>query len=183
MKNLLPLLVIVGLFIGMISIASAAEKAKPKYVGLKACKMCHSNAKMGGEEYKIYITKDHAKAFETLKSDESKAIAAKLGIKDPTKDAKCLKCHTTAYGLTKLHGKDYKVEEGVTCEACHGAGEKYKPMPIMKDHDKSVANGLLIPDEKLCLTCHNDESPTYKKFDYKTKTAAIKHWKDKNETK
>ncbi len=183
MRKLLPLLVITGLLIAMISIASAEEKAKLKYGGLGTCKGCHSSAKMGGEEYKIYIKNAHAKAFETLKSDESKKIAAKLGIEDPTTNGKCLKCHSTAYGLKDQHGKKFSVEEGVTCEACHGPGEKYKPMPIMKDHDKAVANGLLDPNEKLCVTCHNDESPTYKKFDYKIKTKAIKHWKDKKETK
>ena len=35
--------------------------------------------------------------------------------------------------------------------------------------------GLLTPDEKLCVGCHNEESPTYKEFKYKEAWAQIEH--------
>ena len=31
----------------------------------------------------------------------------------------------------------------------------------MSDRDKSIAAGLVIPDETLCTRCHNDESPAW----------------------
>ena len=45
----------------------------------------------------------------------------------------------------------------------------------MKDKQKAVAAGLIIPDEKTCIQCHNDKSPTYKEFDYKKFYAKIAH--------
>ena len=48
---------------------------------------------------------------------------------------------------------------GVQCEACHGPGSEYKSMSIMKDREKAMANGLLIPDEKTCFKCHNENVP------------------------
>ena len=178
MKKLLPLFVIAGLFIGLMSIAGA-EEAKLKYGGLSTCKACHSSAKMGGEEYKAFAKSKHADAFKTLSTEKAKEYAKAAGVADPTKDGKCLKCHTAAYGKKDQQGKKYSDEEGVTCEACHGPGEKYKSMPVMKDHEKSIAAGLLVPNEKTCLTCHNDESPGFKSFDYKKAWAAIKHGPEK----
>jgi len=178
MKKLLPLLVIAGLFVAVISMASA-EAAKLKYGGLSTCKACHSSAKMGGEEYKAYEKSKHAAAFKTLSTDKAKEVAKAAGVADPTKDPKCLKCHTTAYGKKDQQGEKYSAEEGVTCEACHGPGENYKSMPVMKDHAKSVAAGLLVPNEKTCLECHNDKSPTYKAFDYKKAWAIMKHGPEK----
>jgi hypothetical protein len=46
----------------------------------------------------------------------------------------------------------------------------------MKDHDQSVANGLLTPDEKTCLTCHKKDNPEHKgTFNYKEARDKIKH--------
>jgi hypothetical protein len=183
MKKYLVILTCTILILTIFAVLSTAqdkEKAKPKYVGLSSCKACHSKAEIGGTEYLDYEKDPHAKAFETLSSAESKEIADKMGIKDATKDAKCLKCHATAYGLTAQHDAKFKYDEGVTCEACHGPGEKYRSMPIMKDHQKCLENGLVIPDAKLCITCHNSESPTYKPFDFEKKWKIIEHGKKKD---
>lgn len=185
MKKYLPLLIIAGLLmIAFSSVVTAQEKkAKLKYEGLTACKTCHSKDSIGGTEYTKFATGPHGKAFETLKNDESKAIAAKMGIEDASKSPKCLKCHVTAYGKEDQHGEKFKYEEGVTCEACHGPGEKYKPMPIMRDHEAAIKNGLIVPDKKVCIECHNEESPTYVPFDFAKKWAQIKHGKKKADAK
>ena len=61
------------------------------------------------------------------------------------------------------------------CEACHGPGGDYKAMNVMKDKALAVAAGMIVPDEKTCLKCHNAESPTFKSFDFKTAYAKIAH--------
>lgn len=163
-----------------ITAATAAEtKAKNKYVGLASCKGCHSNAKIGGEEYTAYDKDPHKNAYKTLLGEGSKKIAKEKGIADPTKSEKCMKCHVTAWNKKDLQGEKFSYKEGVTCEACHGAGDKYKAMNIMKDHKKAVENGLVVPDEKVCKTCHNQESPTYKPFDFAKKWKMIEHGKKK----
>ena len=68
-----------------------------------------------------------------------------------------------------------KVDEGVSCESCHGPGSGYKSNAVMKDREKSIAKGLIIQDEKLCKTCHNEESPHYKGFNYEEYLKKIIH--------
>jgi hypothetical protein len=48
-------------------------------------------------------------------------------------------------------------------------------MKIMKSRELSLANGLIIPDEKVCLTCHNEKNPFHKPFNYKEAVAKIAH--------
>ena len=157
-----------------------AGEAKHQYVGVALCKVCHSNDAVGGTEYKTWETNMHAGAYESLASDHSKEVAKEAGIEgDPQEADACLKCHVTAWEVdADLRTKTWKKEDGVGCESCHGAGKDYMPMDIMKDHDKSVENGLLNPDKALCITCHNEESPTFKEFKEKEMFEQIKHWDD-----
>jgi hypothetical protein len=53
-------------------------------------------------------------------------------------------------------------------------------MKVMKDHAASVAAGMTeykdaADIEKQCRTCHNEESPTYKEFDFAKRWEEIKH--------
>jgi hypothetical protein len=131
---------------------------KPDYVGANKCKTCHK-AEKNGAQFGIWSQKKHSKAYEALKSDGAKKKAETMGVKDPLKDEKCLSCHATAYGAKNL-GKSYKIEEGVTCEACHGPGSMYKKSSVMKDHKKSVEAGMVAKvDEKVCAGCHKKDTP------------------------
>ena len=172
---LLPLVLL--LQSGLWTTASAEEgEAKPQYIGAVSCaKICHKSAKQG-TQLKIWQASAHAKAFETLGTPEAKKIAAEKGIADPQKADACLKCHVTAPGVSDdLKGAKFTNDEGVGCERCHGAGSLYKKRSTMKNREKAVANGLMIPDEKTCLGCHNEESPTYKAFNYEEFLKKIAH--------
>jgi hypothetical protein len=141
-------------------------QAKAKYVGEKMCAPCHRGAQKGSQA-EIWEKSDHAKAYKTLETPEADKIAKEKGLKTAAKDSPaCLKCHTIGDG-----------KDGVTCEACHGPGSEYKSMAVMKDRAKALASGLLIAsnDPKVCEKCHNSESPTFKKFDYKASWEKIKH--------
>jgi len=153
----------------------ATAEAVFKYVGSNKCKMCHKTEKQG-KQYSIWEESAHAKAYLTLAGEETKAVAAKLEIEDPQQSDQCLICHVTALSVAdSLKDKTFSIEEGVGCEACHGPGSDYKKMSIMKDREKSIAAGLLLPDEGTCLSCHNEESPTYKEFNYEERLAQIAH--------
>lgn len=152
-----------------------AEVPVFKYIGIKKCKACH-NLPRTGKLFDKWLKGPHAKAYATLATEESIKLAKELKIKDPQKSKECLVCHITAYGIPdSLKGEKYSVEEGVTCEACHGPGEKYWTMKIMKNKKLAMENGLIEPTEELCITCHNEKSPTYKEFKYKDATKAIDH--------
>jgi len=156
----------------------AQEAAKPQYIGVQSCaKICHKTAKQG-QQLKIWEGSKHATAYVTLATPAAKEIAAKMKIADPQKADECLVCHTTAHGVAaELKGAKFSHEEGVGCEACHGPGSLYKKRTVMKNREKAIAAGLVIPDKDACLACHNEKSPTYKAFDYDARMKDIAHAK------
>lgn len=132
-----------------------------EYIGAAKCKMCHNKPASGGQ-YKIWSENKHAKAMESLKGDEKN-------------DPKCLKCHSTVGHVEEDLIASLTVKEGVSCESCHGAGSGYKSKTVMQSREKSVAKGMIIPDEKLCKQCHNEESPHFKGFNYEEYLKKIAH--------
>lgn len=172
MKRIMTMVII--LILGFALTLSAQEK-EFKYVGVKKCKTCHSMKKIG-KQYQIWSENRHAKALESLGSEESLAYAAENDIEDPTTDPQCLNCHSTAATVDKaLLTETITVEEGVSCESCHGPGSEYKSMKIMKDHEASLANGLILPTEEVCVTCHNEKNPFHKPFKYEEAVKKISH--------
>lgn len=154
---------------------AGAQDDQPEIIGSKKCKMCHKS-KSKGEQYVIWEASAHARAFETLASEQALAIAKEKGIDNPQEAAECLSCHTTSGAMADAPaGAKYDVAEGVGCEACHGPGSLYKKKSVMKDREASVAAGLLLPDEATCTGCHNEKSPTYKEFNYEERQAKIAH--------
>ena len=161
------------------SIISAGDGSK--FEGVKTCGMCHKKAEVG-EWLRIWQGSKHANAYKTLQSEESDKIAKEKGFSTKAVETpECLVCHATGYDVdASLIGKKYKVEEGIQCESCHGAGSKYKKKSTMKDHAKAVAGGLTeYKDEnaikKQCETCHNKKSPTFKDFDFEKRWKEIAH--------
>lgn len=157
-------------------IAQAEEKAPEfGYIGAASCKACHSKSAKG-EQYVKWQNSPHAHAYETLLNEESKKIAQEMGLEQPPAEAdQCLKCHVTAHGVdAKLLGKKYDQAAGVGCESCHGPAEKWK-ITHMKDVEKAMTLGMIAPTEEVCLTCHNEESPTYKPWELEKKMATIAH--------
>ena len=163
----------------IISVCFQIFAADTKYVGAKKCKICHISTKSGAQ-YKKWGEMGHSKAYETLKSDKAKEIAAEKGIDNAQESPECLRCHSTAYEpATKKKRANVKptlkVEEGVSCESCHGPGSIYKKKPIMKDHEKFLANSGIMPTDKVGKECHNTDSPTFKEFKFEEKKAKISH--------
>jgi len=136
-------------FLSLFAQEEGEEKAKPEYVGMTKCKMCHKDV------YEAWSKTKHATAIETL--GDTSAM-----------DEACLACHVTGYGKGGGYVDTASTPGllGVTCEACHGPGSLYWKLPIMKDHEKAVANGLVEQDSSVCLSCHNEKSPTFKGFKY-----------------
>jgi hypothetical protein len=181
MKKFAVVLMVIGLAAFLMStVAMAQEKAAPaaaahKYIGAGKCKMCH-NSPAKGEQFKKWSESSHAKAFATLATPEALEIGKKLGVEKPQESEKCLVCHVTAYSAPAASKEATLTNaDGVGCESCHGAGSDYKDMKVMKDHAAAVAAGLKVPDEKLCVTCHNEKSPTYKKFVFAEFAKQIAH--------
>jgi len=132
------------------ALASAGDHA---YVGGDKCKMCHK------VQYASWETTTHAKATEKAKASTERAY-----------DATCAKCHAT-------NGDE--AMPGVQCEACHGPGNDYRKMSVMKDQAAAIANGLIIPTQATCDGCHTgaDHAKKVSFVDNKTNKAAIHEFK------
>ena len=146
------------------------------FIGATQCGKCHKSASKGNQ---LGQWKDsaHANAFEVLASEVSLKIAKEKGLETPPQENDaCLKCHVTGHGeAAERFDAKFDATMGVQCESCHGAGSAYKAMKVMKDREASIAAGMIQPDESVCLQCHNDESPTFAGFEFKTAVAKVLH--------
>lgn len=166
-------MVLVAGCIGLTAMGQSEDPAK--LIGTKKCGMCHKKAETG-EQLVKWQAAAHSKAYELLGTEEAKAVGAKLGIDDPQTSGACLKCHSTAYYFTEeLKSEAVAVEDGVSCESCHGPGADYKSKSIMENHDDAVANGMVADAKTRCVLCHNDTSPTWKGFNLEEAYEKIKH--------
>ncbi|MDP8207356.1 MAG: cytochrome c family protein [Candidatus Electryonea clarkiae] len=147
------------------------------YVGLKKCKMCHKG-ETKGMIFEKWQESKHAQAFDVLAAPAAAEVYTKLGkTGNPQEDVECLKCHVTgADADTSLTAKII-FDNGVTCESCHGAGGAYWKKTVMQDHDAAVAAGMNPDPKSGCVTCHNENSPTFKDFNFEARWEDIKHSK------
>lgn len=154
------------------------DKKANSFVGADACGMCHKTDKQG-KQLDIWKNSKHSQAFKVLQSEKADTIAAGLGHKTPAvKTEACLKCHASGFNVEKaLLGEKFKIEDGVQCETCHGAGSNYKSLKVMKNKQDAIANGLVVPEkvEEFCTSCHNTESPTFKEFKFAAMWEKVQH--------
>jgi hypothetical protein len=131
-------------------------------VGAKACRSCHK------PQHK-WLTKDpHSSAIDTLGEDASRS--------------ECVRCHATAtqydssmasMGAAEKSIEDYRVDEGVGCEACHGPGQAHMASPSKSN---IVGLGESCPEciiEGICTSCHTPKWDM--KWDLDTRLGAIAH--------
>ena len=165
-----------------------------EWVGVKSCKMCHKT-EAKGNQFGVWSETKHATALATLSSHEALKIAEERGLEAlPSESADCLPCHTIGFGqggyqvlnaefvadeANKKAVRKNKSLENVGCESCHGAGKNYKSRKIMMGiFDGSISPdsvGLVTPNEETCTACHNEKSPTFSGFEFKTMHAKIAH--------
>jgi hypothetical protein len=170
-----------------------ASQENAKYEGVAKCKNCHEETAKGNQYMKWRESK-HATAYETLASDEAKEIAKKKGIDDPQKRDKCLKCHVTAFGVSgDTLGKKFDTARGVQCEQCHGPGGNHVKarLEAAAEEDESddvfgleeEGRRIKLPEgevngkveEKICASCHNADSPTFKEFKFEEAKKEMEH--------
>ena len=144
----------IAIVLAVVAVSFSAQAQDHEYVGAAKCKMCHK------VQYASWEQTVHAKATDVAKASTDREYSAD-----------CLKCHATN-----------ATEElaGVQCEACHGAGNDYKKMSIMKDLEASKANGLVIPSQETCDGCHtgDDHSKKIVKADNLSNKDAIHEFKN-----
>ena len=159
-------------------LAAAQEKPPPPvsgqqryiYTGTGSCASsnCHGSVTprsapkidIKQDEHTHWLKKDkHARAYEVLLKERSVKMAQYLALPDkPEKSDRCLTCHALVIP-TELQGPFYQVEDGVTCEACHGPAEGWLGTHITRGYEASVQVGMydtknLVKRAEKCLSCH-----------------------------
>jgi hypothetical protein len=146
-------------------------RSQAKSLGVVTCAsdLCHGSISRWKDSNVLqneYVTwsrvdKHATRAYPVLLGARSKRIAANLGLEEPPERAKlCLDCHAFA-PPPALRGARFKVEDGVSCEACHGPAENWieRHVETGATHADNVAHGLYplenpVAQARLCLSCH-----------------------------
>jgi len=156
---------------------TGAETASPPtdalHLGVASCagSPCHGSVQtkkttdVQQNEYLTWQRHDkHAKAFLALESDLGERIARNLGLPNAETAKICLDCHADNVPADR-RGVQFQLSDGVGCEACHGAAERWLgPHASGKvAHDTLVAEDGLYPTDRprdrarLCLSCHEGD--------------------------
>ncbi len=140
------------------------------FVGTGSCSSsnCHGSAAPRKEsnvlsnEYVTWQKHDrHSRAWTALTENDAQKIAKNMGIGKPEEEPLCLRCHATYVDDSSLRGERYSLQDGVSCESCHGAAERWLDKHAQRGatHAQNVSNGMkeIVPLDaraELCLTCH-----------------------------
>ena len=149
---------------------------------------CHAS------EFKNQVDK-HKNSLDDMTSDDAKKYAENSGVGAANilkGTSKCMSCHSTAIA----NKGDAEVEDGVSCESCHGPGSEYrdvhKDIPKEKGgYDNAVKTGMVDLRKfdvraATCVRCHltTDQKilasghPSGLKFKYSNQMKSVsKHWK------
>ncbi len=138
--------------------------AAERFTGFQSCASsgCHGGGK-GDDQLWVWMKKDpHGRADSILSAARSKRIGEALGIADTVKSEQCTVCHSPMQSAApeRLTPK-VKANRGVSCESCHGPGEKWLRFHTRPDatHEQRVAAGmrdLSTPAARgnTCAGCH-----------------------------
>lgn len=151
------------------SVAQVQAGPRPQvHLGVKICSgtPCHGNRGEPGasvlqNEYVTWSTRDrHARAYAVLLEERSQRIARNLGLEAAAHESpRCLSCHSD-FVPDELRGKQFSLEDGVGCEACHGGSVDWLgPHQAAGDHGDNLARGMFPTDDpasraELCVSCH-----------------------------
>lgn len=149
--------------------AAGAPLDDQQHLGVASCAtgVCHGklapqpDSNVWLNEYRIWSTDDrHARAYQTLLGDESKRIAAKLGLPSAHTADICLDCHADNVPAAQ-RGPKFQLSDGVGCEACHGGAELWieSHTAPAATHQDNLGRGMLATENidvraEVCLSCH-----------------------------
>jgi len=131
------------------------------FQGVAMCKYCHSNSIIGNQ-YGKWKNTNHSRAYINLATLKGTEIAREMGVTgNPQESEKCLSCHSTGFNYPEEKGFQFRIEDGVQCEQCHGAGSEYIRLNTMKmlarDELDPETVGHITPEKELCMNCHESE--------------------------
>ncbi len=182
MRHLCASAVIIVLVLGVLSPPpSVGQTPAPLYMGVGSCSapQCHGSvsalttSQLGvrQNEYTHWISEEkHARAYEVLLRDRSIQMAKNLKLTEPPDQSeRCLVCHAMyvpknmlprgVQSMKELEGPKYQREDGVSCEACHGAAKIWLENHVGRDYKELLQEGMydtrnLAKRAEKCVSCH-----------------------------
>jgi hypothetical protein len=148
------------------------------HLGVASCasSTCHGatvkspHSSVPQDEYLIWAKSDkHRLAYHVLLGARARRIAHNLGLKDAATAPLCLNCHTDDVPPDR-RGPQYRLSDGVGCEACHGGASKWLGVHLSgKGHKANLAAGLYPTENpaaraKKCLSCHFGDPSNPQRF-------------------
>lgn len=160
-----------GVFVGSAE-GSDEDAVFPVYVGRAVCLECHSQGHTA-VPCTLRPIPEHGASYAALSKPQALDIAALSGVPAPPERSRiCLDCHSTAADEGPRWTADtFKVEDGVQCEACHGAGsfhvDEHRPNDRQAGYPQRAGNNgatsrraalnqrvIRRGDRLQCATCH-----------------------------
>jgi hypothetical protein len=144
-----------------------------QYQGVASCASVachHGNGPNGtkGSEYTTWIAQNdpHSRAYTVLFDARSLLIAKNLNrLKPPPdQDTLCLSCHLNPDEGTAAHHERFSRVDGVGCESCHGAAEKWlsvhytapwRNLSAQEKQREGMTNTKdIVVRAQVCVRCH-----------------------------
>jgi cytochrome c554/c'-like protein len=177
MRHLCASAAVVILILGVLSpplslgqTPGTTRSGAPLYMGVGSCAavQCHgslrelttSKAGVRQTEHPHWLFKEkHAKAYEVLLKDRSLVMAKNLNMAEPpAQSERCLVCHAM-YAPREARGPKFQLEDGVSCEACHGPAGVWLENHIDRKYEDLLKEGMyntrdLAKRAEKCVQCH-----------------------------
>jgi hypothetical protein len=154
----------------MTTAAELPQTSGAVHTGVATCaaSQCHGSAiprdatGVLQNEYVTWTQADpHARAYAVLSNEQSRQMAARLGIASAREAQVCLDCHADNVPAAR-RGEKFQLADGVGCEACHGGAERwlathYNTASVTRADN--LAAGMYPTNAaparaELCLSCH-----------------------------
>lgn len=144
--------------------------AGDRHQGVASCasSLCHGSSKpleahaVLQNEYVTWSQFDpHSGAYRVLLEPRSREIARRMGLGKPEEAPACLGCHAELVPAAQ-RGPRFQPTDGIGCEACHGAAERWLPTHHQSPavtHADNLLRGLLALERpevraEKCTACH-----------------------------
>ena len=143
-------------------------RPKRELVGTISCSasVCHGGSGLGqprSEATTWHAFDPHVRAYDTLLTRQSKAIAKHLWGEKTTahEGTLCLKCHVHPDYHPEMARPNFRKEDGVGCESCHGAAQNWLTPHYRESGKQADKLALGFADTKslagrasVCVGCH-----------------------------
>jgi Cytochrome c554 and c-prime len=146
---------------------AAATLQTDQFIGAAGCQSssCHGGAGEKRSQFLTWVKEDfHSRAYAVLVTARSARMAETLGLPAAQTSSRCTICHSPlqAVGTARLT-KTAEVDEGVSCENCHGAAGQWLRGHTRKDWTYATDVGAGMRDLRnyyvranTCVACHQN---------------------------